>query len=124
MPFQFTHTQELSDAEAIGAVQREKLKKSAVFTYFEHTVWDVTRDLRVDAVGPDGPRHWGCRAPIVATATTERVVPFPGWELPGVIGLAAATILLKPQKMSPGKTTLVAGCGPLLTAIAAGIVEF
>ena len=123
MPFQFTHTQELSDAEAIGAVQREKLKKSAVFTYFEHTVWNVTRDLRVDAVGPDGPRHWVCRALIVATGTTERVVPFPGWELPGVIGLAAATILLKSQKMLPGKTTLVAGCGPLLTAVAAGIVE-
>lgn len=123
MPFQFTHTKELSGAEVIGAEQREKLKESTVLTYFEHTVWNVTRGLRVDAVGPDGPRHWVCQALIVATGTTERVVPFPGWELPGVIGLAAATIMLKSQKMLPGKTTLVAGCGPLLIAVAAGIVE-
>ena len=60
---------------------------------------------------------------IVATGTSERVVPFPGWTTPGVIGLAAATLLLKSQRMLPGRSTIVAGCGPLLVAVAAGILK-
>jgi len=50
-------------------------------------------------------------------------VPFPGWTLPGVLGLAAATILLKSQAMLPGRRTVVAGCGPLLAAVAHAIVR-
>ena len=46
-------------------------------------------------------------------------MPFPGWTLPGVIGLAAATILMKSQGMLPGRRVVVAGCGPLLMAVAA-----
>jgi len=41
--------------------------------------------------------------------------------LPGVIGLAAATILLKAHGVVPGSPTVVAGVGPLLYAVAAGI---
>jgi bacterioferritin-associated ferredoxin len=40
-----------------------------------------------------------------------------------VIGLAAATLLLKSQRMLPGRATVVAGCGPLLVAVAAGILK-
>ena len=50
-------------------------------------------------------------------------MPFPGWTLPGVIGLAAATILIKSQGMLPGRRVVVAGCGPLLMAVAAKIVS-
>ncbi len=88
-----------------------------------HQVWSVGSDFRVDAVGPDGPRTWRPQALVAATGTTERVVPFPGWTLPGVIGLAAATILLKSQMMLPGARTVVAGCGPLLAAVAHSIVK-
>mgnify|MGYP004207492009 CR=1 FL=1 len=55
--------------------------------------------------------------------TSERVIPVPGWTTPGVIGLAAATVLLKAQQMVPGETTVVAGCGPLVTAVTASIVK-
>lgn len=107
----------------LGDEQRKKLQQSKVKTYFNHTVWGVGSGFRVDAVGPDGPVHWNCRALIAAGGTTERVVPFPGWTLPRVIGLAAATIMLKSQNMLPGKNTLVAGCGPLLAAVGAGIIK-
>jgi bacterioferritin-associated ferredoxin len=39
-----------------------------------------------------------------------------------VIGLAAATVLLKAQGTLPGRRVVVAGCGPLLAAVAAKIV--
>ncbi|CAG9209589.1 FAD/NAD(P)-binding oxidoreductase [Paraburkholderia tropica] len=101
-----------------GDALRHALAASPVRVFSAHSVWAVTGDYRVDAVGPDGPLHCTARALIVATGTTERVVPFEGWTTPGVIGLAAATILLKAQGVLPGRTTLVAGCGPLLAAVA------
>jgi bacterioferritin-associated ferredoxin len=58
---------------------------------------------------------------VAATGAHERVVPFPGWTLPGVIGLAAATILIKSQGMLPEGRVVVAGCGPLLAAVAAKV---
>ncbi len=112
-----------SPATHEGDELRRHLAHSRVLAFFNHTVWNVSTGLRVDAVGPDGPVHWQCRALVLASGTTERVVPFPGWTLPKVMGLAAATILLKSQKMLPGANTLVAGCGPLLAAVAVGIVE-
>jgi len=109
--------------EQPGDALRRELAQSAVITYFNHVVWAVTADYRVDAAGPGGPMHCTGRALIVATGTTERVVPFDGWATPGVIGLAAATILLKSQGILPGRSTLVAGCGPLLAAVAAKTIE-
>jgi thioredoxin reductase/bacterioferritin-associated ferredoxin len=106
-----------------GDALRQELGQSAVITYFNHVVWAVTADYRVDAAGPAGPLHCSGRALIVATGTTERVVPFDGWTTPGVIGLAAATILLKSQGILPGRSTLVAGCGPLLAAVAAKTIK-
>lgn len=106
-----------------GSLLRQQLADSSVRCYFEHTIWNISSDLRVDAVGSQGPVHWQCKAILVATGTTERVVPFPGWTLPGVFGLAAATIMLKSQRMLPGTETLLAGCGPLLSAVATGVLD-
>ncbi len=50
-------------------------------------------------------------------------MPFPGWTTPGVIGLAAATVLLKSHGVVPGQRLVVAGCGPLLAVVAAGLVK-
>ncbi|HYS67930.1 MAG TPA: (2Fe-2S)-binding protein [Paraburkholderia sp.] len=111
-----------ADQEAGDALRRD-LAASGVTRFFSHPVWAVTGDYRIDATGPHGPVGFAARALIVAAGTTERVVPFEGWTTPGVIGLAAATILLKSQHMLPGKSTLVAGCGPLLAAVAAKTIE-
>jgi thioredoxin reductase/bacterioferritin-associated ferredoxin len=112
-----------SPDQMLGARQREALLESPVERAFGRKVWSVTPGFRVDALGSQGPEHWQCRALVAATGTTERVVPFPGWTLPGVIGLGAATVLLKSQMVLPGRRTLVAGCGPLLVAVAAGILK-
>lgn len=106
-----------------GQRLREQLAGSPVHHVSGHQVWSVGTDLRVDALGAGGPACWRPRAIVAAMGTTERVVPFPGWTLPGVIGLAAATILLKSQCMLPGTSTVVAGCGPLLLAVAHKIVK-
>lgn len=121
-PALFDPTDESAEA-VTGHALRMALDNSSVQTFFGYAAWAVTADFQVDAVGPAGPVSLSSRALIVAPGTTERVVPFEGWTTPGVIGLAAATILLKSQKVLPGKTTLIAGCGPLLAAVAAGTLK-
>ena len=107
-----------------GERQRIALEASRIPTAFGRQVWSVGQDFRVDALGPDGPEHWQPQTLIVATGAQERVTPFPGWTLPGVIGLAAATILLKSQLILPGQRTLIAGCGPLLAQVAYSILQY
>ncbi|MCB8877491.1 NAD(P)/FAD-dependent oxidoreductase [Acidisoma silvae] len=110
-------------ADPIGVRLRDRLRASAVQTHFDHSVWSASPGYRIDALGPDGAVSWRARAVIAATGAQERVVPFPGWTLPGVTGLAGATIMLKSQGMLPGAVTLVAGQGPLLLAVAIGILK-
>jgi thioredoxin reductase/bacterioferritin-associated ferredoxin len=111
---------------AAGAKLRARLASAQVDHRPRHQVWSVTREeagYRVDALGPEGSVAFSAPALVAATGAHERVVPFPGWTLPGVVGLAAATVLLKAHGVSPGRRVLVAGCGPLLAAVAAGVLE-
>ncbi|MEZ5842686.1 MAG: NAD(P)/FAD-dependent oxidoreductase [Hyphomicrobiaceae bacterium] len=86
-------------------------------------VWSVSERFRVDAAGPDGACCFRAPRLVAASGAYERVVPFPGWTLPGVMGLAAATILLKSEAMLPGRNVVVAGAGPLLAAVASKVAQ-
>ncbi|MEM6486755.1 MAG: (2Fe-2S)-binding protein [Pseudomonadota bacterium] len=84
---------------------------------------DARPRFRIDVLTPEGPVAVVARSLLVAIGTTERVIPFPGWTTPGVVGLAATTQLLKNQGMAPGRRVAVAGAGPLLASVAAGVLE-
>lgn len=60
---------------------------------------------------------------VLATGAHDRVVPFPGWELPGVYTAGGAQALLKGSRVLVGERVLVAGTGPFLLPVAAGLVE-
>ncbi len=106
-----------------GNALRSRLAASSVVLLTGRRVWSVTGGFRADMVGPNGTESVQAPRLVAATGAHERIVPFPGWTLPGVIGLAAATVLLKVQAVLPGRTVVVAGCGPLLPAVAAAIVK-
>ncbi|RBH59844.1 MULTISPECIES: FAD/NAD(P)-binding oxidoreductase [Pseudomonas] len=55
---------------------------------------------------------------IVATGATDRVLPIPGWTLPGAYSLGAAQIALKYQGCAIGQRVVFAGSGPLLYLVA------
>lgn len=55
---------------------------------------------------------------ILATGATDRVLPFPGWTLPGVYTLGAAQVALKFQACLIGPQVIFAGTGPLLYLVA------
>ena len=102
-----------------GERLRASLAQSGVEWRGGRRVWTVTGHFRVDAIGPQGNETVFAPRLISATGAHERVVPFPGWTLPGVIGLAAATILLKAEASVPPGPLVIAGVGPLLVSVAA-----
>ncbi len=60
---------------------------------------------------------------VLATGAYDRAVPFPGWELPGVVTAGAAQALLKGHGVAVGKRVVVAGTGPFLLPVAAGLAR-
>lgn len=112
-----------SPDQLAGAAARGALAASAVDSLFGRRVWNLRPGFEAHAVGPDGNEVLTAPAMVVAPGTVERIIPFTGSTLPGVIGLGAATVLLKAQGMLPGSETIVAGAGPLLAAVAVGIVK-
>lgn len=82
-----------------------------------HEVWAAGPGLRV------GDRELRPRAVVLATGGYDRVVPFPGWDLPGVVTAGGAQALAKGQGVPIGRRVLVAGTGPFLLAVAASLRE-
>ena len=59
------------------------------------------------------------RRVIVASGAHDRPVVFPGWTLPGVITAGGAQSLIKTQRVTPGRSIVFAGSGPLALAFPA-----
>jgi NAD(P)H-nitrite reductase large subunit len=93
----------------------------------DHHVWFVERrpaGFTVHALlGPEQERPAEVRADgvLLATGGYEKVLPFPGWTLPGVVTAGGAQAMLKGGLVLPGRTAVVAGTGPLLLPVAAGL---
>lgn len=60
---------------------------------------------------------------ILATGASERVLPRPGWTLPGVRTAGSIQIHLKTTGEAPARRILLAGSGPLLYAIGAQLAR-
>ncbi|MEM0908877.1 MAG: FAD-dependent oxidoreductase [Pseudomonadota bacterium] len=101
-----------------GNILRDALNVSAVTVISNAIVWSVEPGFKVSLLG-DGPMTFEAPRLLAATGASERVVPFEGWTLPGVLGLAAATAIMKAEANLPGQRIVLAGQGPLLVAVAA-----
>ncbi|WP_043671802.1 FAD-dependent oxidoreductase [Streptomyces xylophagus] len=106
----------------------------------DHHVWFVERRLNqqpgtADRGGPRGaftvhallgpeqeaPVEVTADAVLLATGGYEKVLPFPGWTLPGVLTAGGAQAMLKGTLAVSGRTAVVAGTGPLLLPVATGL---
>ena len=61
--------------------------------------------------------HW--HRLVLCTGARERLLPFPGWTLPGVTGAGGLQALIKSGLPVQGERIVIAGSGPLLLAAAA-----
>ena len=70
-----------------------------------------------------GQREIRARAVVLATGATELALPFPGWDLPGVVTPGGAQALLKADGVLVGSHVVVAGTGPLLWPVASALIR-
>lgn len=61
------------------------------------------------------------RALIIAAGAKERFLPFPGWTLPGVVGVGGLQALIKSGVSLGGARVVMSGTGPLLFPVAAAV---
>lgn len=92
-----------------------------------HQVWLTRLDdsgrpvVHVLDAAEDRQRVLHARVVVLATGAYDRVVPFPGWDRPGVVTAGAAQALLKGQGVLVGRRMVVAGTGPFLLVVAAAL---
>lgn len=90
----------------------------------------VSVATRATVVDVDGPRQLivsfagrvsriSAGAIVLATGALERLLPFPGWTLPGVTGVGGIQALVKSGLSVSGARVVLAGSGPLLLPVAA-----
>lgn len=82
-------------------------------------VWNAQGGLLDVLHGPtQTTRTVPYRQLIVASGATDRVLPIPGWTLPGVYTLGGAQVALKFQGCAIGSRMVLMGTGPLLYLVA------
>ncbi|MDO9109957.1 MAG: hypothetical protein Q7U40_04820, partial [Desulfatirhabdiaceae bacterium] len=119
-------------AEAIEARTRRRMLKAfhrvsgRIAVYTGTQAWhcnsysDNGREVYLQNVaGPAGavPSSVRGRALVIAGGAMERMIPFPGWTLPGVYSAGGLNALVR-KGIIPGKRFLIAGTGPLQIALA------
>ncbi|GAA1360573.1 FAD/NAD(P)-dependent oxidoreductase [Streptomyces beijiangensis] len=113
--------------ESLNARLQAHIAADRIRHLTDHHVWFVERletAFTVHAlVGPEqtDPDTVTADAVVLATGGYEKVLPFPGWTLPGVVTAGGAQAMLKGGLVLPGRTVVVAGTGPLLMPVAAGL---
>lgn len=80
-------------------------------------VWNVDPG-KLSLHGPEGHSELAFNHLVLATGATDRILPVPGWTLPGVFSLGGSQVALKYQACSIGERVVFAGTGPLLYLVA------
>lgn len=83
----------------------------------ETLVWNIQAG-RLDTIRDGEVGEVLFDAAILCTGAMDRVIPFPGWTLPGVTAMGAAQIALKAQGCAIGRRVAFVGSGPLLWLVA------
>ncbi|QXI30369.1 NAD(P)/FAD-dependent oxidoreductase [Pseudomonas vanderleydeniana] len=106
------------EATKAGAIHQALDKLRGQLDYRPETlVWNAEHGA-LDTLCRGRTEHLEYSAVIVATGATDRVLPVPGWTLPGAYSLGAAQIALKFQGCAIGERVVFAGSGPLLYLVA------
>ena len=90
----------LAEAEELGV--RVELN-ATVMGIYENKEVTVKKNGEVD--------HYKADKIIIATGAAENMIPFKGWNIPGVIGAGAAQAMMNLQGVKPGSKILMVGSG-------------
>jgi len=104
-----------------GAARRwlDRLNASGAQVIRQAAVVDAPRPGALLVETPEGVLEVSWRKLVLAVGARELFLPFPGWTLPGVVGVGGLQVMVKSGWPLAGKRIVVAGSGPLLFAAAA-----
>lgn len=113
-------TRDLYGSEA-GKAERLHTAFAALAGKVDHwpqaLLWNL-RDGVADVAVAGATRRVAYDGLILATGATDRILPVPGWTLPGVFTLGGSQVALKAQGCTIGRRVVFAGSGPLLYLVA------
>jgi hydrogen cyanide synthase HcnB len=87
----------------------------------ETLAWDISGGavhIAGITAGRDGSEALVYDGLILATGAMDRIIPIPGWTLPGVFTLGGSQVALKAQGCAIGRRCILLGTGPLLYLLA------
>lgn len=90
------------------------------------SVWNVTYSSGVSTIRTivgSNQNEITTERLVIATGAHDRTFPFPGWTTPGVMTAGGVQALLKGQGTLIGRNVVLAGTGPFLLSVAAGLLE-
>lgn len=96
----------LAEAEQLGV--RVELNATVMGIYENK---EVTVKMADASSHEMSVHHYKADYIIIATGAAENMIPFKGWDTPGVIGAGAAQALMNLQGVQPGKRVLMVGSG-------------
>lgn len=114
-----------------GAPLAAELGRCGADLAYECYVWHVAKlpagevsapVYEISTLGSQGREKIHGRALVIATGARERFYPRPGWTLPGVFGLGAATVMLQ-SRVLPGSHVVVVGPGTMAQSVATQIKD-
>lgn len=119
-------------AEAIENRARERIFRAFQDNYDKITVYSDTQAWHVDegkevylescSANSRVPPSIKGKTLIIATGAMERMIPFPGWTIPGIFSSGGLNSLVR-KGVIPGKRFLIAGTGPLQIALARNLIQ-
>lgn len=111
----------LFKAEVPAMIRRETAEDAvlAACDYRPGTLVWGHQDASLELLGPNGYESLAYRQLLLSVGATDRLLPLPGWTLPGVFTLGGAQVSLKRHASFIGHRVVFAGSSPLLYLAAA-----
>lgn len=106
-----------------GRLLIQRFRKSHAGYQGNTLVWRIDPDGRICFSHDGQARQIEGKKIILATGAMERPVPFPGWNLPGVMGVGALDANLKSSGTIPDGPVVMAGSGPLILSSAVHLIR-
>lgn len=85
-------------------------------------VWGPCGSSGLSLIKDGRPMEIGFEELILCEGARERVLPFPGWTLPGIMTTGGLQKMVTGQRVLPGRRVLLSGSGPLQLSVAASLV--
>lgn len=103
---------------AFGKPQVRAFRHAGLDYHAGASVWYLDKERQLGVVKQGRSHRLKADQVIIASGAQERPMPFPGWQLPGVMTAGAGQILLKSAALAPDDGVVLAGSGPLMLLIA------